>query len=249
LYKDTTMKVSLLSATALSIAALAPLSLKRAQATPVTFFGEDPNPTGTTPIAHPVSDATQTAFFSNLMNPGTETLDSFSYGATTVNANFNNGVMATLTGGTIQNFSSDGRFAISSPNYYNTSTSAFSINFSSPISAFGFYGTDIGDFGGVLTLTLTDVNNNTTTLTVPAMEGSGGTQPENGSVLYYGFYDTGDTYTSITFHNSNTVDNFGFDNFTVGTADQVIPVPEPATLAVLGSGFLGLVAVRRRYRL
>lgn len=246
------MKKSLLAATALSLAVATPALLRSAHATPVTFFGEDPNATGGTPIPHPVSDSTQASFFTHLNDPGTETLDGFAPGTTTVDANFNNGVTATLSGGEIQNTSSAGRFAISSPNYYSTNTSSFGINFSSGISAFGFYGTDIGDFGGALTLTLTDAANNVSTLAVPAAEGSGGSQPENGSVLYFGFYDSADTYKSISFNNSSTSDVFGFDNFTVGTAQQIVPVPvpvpEPAALAVLGTGLLSLGLVRRRRR-
>ncbi len=242
------MKKSLLAATALALTGLLGLAVTTAQAAPVDFFGEDGNPTGTVPIPHPNSDAAQLAFFSNLTNIGVDGLDSASVGATTVPVNFGNGVTATLTGGTIQNTNSAGRFAISSPNYYNTFSSTFGLTFSKPIAAFGFYGTDIGDFGGHLTLTLTDASNATTDLTVPNLTGANGNAPENGSVLYYGFYDTGDTYTKITFGNSNTSDGFGFDNFSVGTTEQVIPAPEPASLALLGSGLAAVAAMRRRRR-
>ena len=239
------MKNRLLATTAIILAALA----GSAQAAPVTFFGEDLNPTGTTPIAHPVSDATSTSFLSQLTSPGVETFDSFANGATAVAPTFGNGITATLNGGIIQNFPSVGRFAISSPNYYQADTSSFSINFSGPIAAFGFYATDIGDFGGVLSLTLTDAGGRTSSLTVPASEGSNGSQPQNGSVLYFGFYDLSDTYTSIAFNNSNTADAFGFDNFTVGLAAQINPgVPEPSTWAMMILGFagVGFMAYRRK---
>jgi hypothetical protein len=235
----------LLATSAIILAALA----GSAQAAPVTFFGEDGNPTGTTPIAHPISDATSASFLSQLTSPGVETFDSFASGATAVAPSFGNGITATLNGGVIVNSPGAGRFAISSPNFYEADTSTFSINFSGPIAAFGFYGTDIGDFGGVLSLTLTDAGGQTSSLIVPASVGSGGAQPENGSVLYFGFYDLSDTYTSIAFNNSNTSDVFGFDNFTVGLEAQVNPgVPEPSTWAMMILGFagIGFMGYRRR---
>jgi PEP-CTERM motif len=231
------MSKRFLFTTALGLA----LTAGSAYAAPVTFFGEDPNPSGVTPIAHPVSDATEATFLSNLTGVGVENLDGFANGSTSVAPNFGNGVTATLSGGVIQNLSSAGRFAISTPNYYNAATSSFTIAFSSPVAAFGFFGTDIGDFGGVLSLSLTDTMGNVTDLIVPAMQGSGGSAPENGSVLYFGFYDLAAQYTSISFNNSNTVDNFGFDDFTVGTIQQVTPsAPEPATWAMMMLGFAGL---------
>lgn len=241
------MKLLLSTASALALAVGLTASMGSAQASPVTFFGEDGNPTGSVPIAHPNSDAAQTNFFSNLIGIGTDGFDTVANGTTTVPVTFGNGITATLTGGTIQQGSSAGRFAISSPNYYNTFSSSFGISFSAPVAAFGFYGTDIGDFGGQLTVTLTDTSNVTTTLTVPNLIGSGGAQPENGSVLYFGFYDTSNTYTSITFgNNSGGSDGFGFDDFSVGSQNQVQPAPEPGTLALIASGLVGMAAFRLR---
>jgi hypothetical protein len=245
------MKARLLTTTAFAVALLG-VAAADAHAVPVTFFGEDPNATGATPIPHPNSDAARASLFANLTGVGTESLDGFASGTTNVPVNFGNGVTATLSGGVIQNSSSAGRFAISSPNYYNAATSSFVISLSNPIAAFGFYGTDIGDFGGQLSLTLTDINNVTTTLIVPATQGSGGSQPENGSALYFGFYDLTNVYTSIAFNNSSTVDQFGFDDFSVGTVSQVTPTPTPApippTILLMGTGLLALGAARLRPR-
>jgi hypothetical protein len=243
------MKLLLSTASTLALAIGLTAAAGSAQAAPVTFFGEDGNPTGNVPIAHPNSDAAQASFFTNLIGIGTDGFDTVANGTATVPVTFGNGITATLTGGNIQNTASAGRFAISSPNYYNTFSSTFGITFSGPIAAFGFYATDIGDFGGQLTVTLTDTSNVTTTLTVPNLIGSGGSQPENGSVLYFGFYDTSDTYTSITFGNSNTSDGFGFDDFSVGTLEQVQPAPEPGTLALIGSGLAGMAALRRQRKM
>src|SRR5262245_4926637 len=104
------MKARLLTTTAFAAVAMLGLAVADAHAAPITFFGEDPNPTGATPIPHPVSDAARASFFANLSGVGTETLDGFANGTTNVPVNFGNGVTATLTGGVIQNFSSAGRF-------------------------------------------------------------------------------------------------------------------------------------------
>ena len=55
----------------------------------------------------------------------------------------------------------------------------------------------------------------------------------NGGSVYLNFFDTGATFTSITFTSTGTAEEF--DNLTIGSA-----VPEPATWAMMILGFLGL---------
>ncbi|MGI4875962.1 MAG: PEPxxWA-CTERM sorting domain-containing protein, partial [Janthinobacterium lividum] len=87
-------------------------------------------------------------------------------------------------------------------------------------------------------------------LTVPNTIGSGGST--SGSILYYGFYDTGKTYKSVAFGNSSGgIDNFAFDDFSIGSAAQVVPVPgvpEPTSWALMIAGFGAVGAAARRRR-
>lgn len=203
-------------------------------AAPVTFFGEDVgvggNPT-------PNSNAARTQFFSNLNGVGTETFDTISNGTSNPSVSFPGAGTATISGGgNVTNGLGAGRFPISGSQFYEADLTSFRITFSNPIAAFGFYGTDVGDFGGNLTLTLFPTLGSPTFLTVNNTVGSGGST--NGSALYFGFFDQSQTYTSIAFNNSNTSDVFGFDNFSVGSPQQVVsPVPGP----ILGAGLPGLI--------
>jgi hypothetical protein len=181
-------------------------------------------------ISHPNADAARTNFFSNLSGVGTESFESFPAGSTTVSPNFGAAGTATLSGGTVQSQPSGtngaGRYPISGNQFYETSNATFTIAFNQPIAAFGFYGIDIGDFGGQLTLHATGGGD--VILTVPNNISSAA----DGSVLYFGFYDTAATYTSISFGNTAAgTDFFGFDDFSIGSTSQVVAgVPEPGTL-------------------
>jgi hypothetical protein len=214
-------------------------------ASPVTFFGEDLS-TGDPNIGSLVNATTaRNNFFSNLTGVGTETFDS--YASTPASVSFGAAGTATLSGGTLASLNDGaGRFPVSGSQYLNASTSNFSLSFSNPISAFGFFGTDVGDFGGQLSLTLTG-SNGVTQIVVPHTIGSGGST--SGSDLYFGFDDLTNTYTSITFDNPSTVDVFAFDNLSIGSLQQVTPsVPEPSTWAMMLLGFagIGFMAYRRK---
>jgi hypothetical protein len=210
----------------------------------VTFFGEDVNRAGDPSIATPInSSAASGRFLANLANIGTETFESFTPGTfVPLNLNFSALGNAVLSGsGTVvSGANAGGQFPISGSQYLLTGGGAgFNINFANPVSAFGFYATDIGDFGGQIVLTLTDINGQNSGLPVPNTIGANGST--SGSVLYYGFLDATKTYRSIQFSNTSETDIFAFDNLTVGTVN---PAPEPGEFALMGLGMVGLFALR-----
>ncbi|MEA2093731.1 MAG: VPLPA-CTERM sorting domain-containing protein [Pseudomonadota bacterium] len=68
----------------------------------------------------------------------------------------------------------------------------------------------------------------------------------DGSLLFYGFTDTSNSYTSVVFGNTAAgTDSFGFDDMVIGDLGQVV-VPVPAAVWLFGSGLLGLVGMARR---
>ena len=222
------------------------VAIPAVQAAPTTFFGENLNPGGSV-SGDPVT--ARNSFLSSLSGVGTEDFESFTLGE---NQPFNltfpgsaGSITATLSGGSAEiDDGGAGRFATSGSQYIETESGEnFNISFSDPIAAFGFFGTDIGDFGGEVILTLS--NGGSETLNV-----GNSTSAPDGSLLFYGFTDTNISYTNIAFENTSSSDVFGFDDMTVGDVSQVQqePIPTPATVALLSVGLIGLGLVGRRRR-
>lgn len=149
------------------------------------------------------------------------------------------------------------------------SSSNYTVTFSQPVAAFGFYGIDIGDFGATVSVTTrlggnplntyvvqNATNTATCNQTYPGLTGGNNTQQNriynncNGAVLFFGLIGfDGEVLDGITFTSvggSSVADTFTFDNFTVGRRENVIPAPLPLTgLLPLGVAMKKLARKRR----
>ncbi|NJK28348.1 MAG: PEP-CTERM sorting domain-containing protein [Coleofasciculaceae cyanobacterium SM2_3_26] len=231
------------------------------------FFGENINNTDPrVPLeAFPNASQAETNFLSRLVGVGTEDFESFPVGTDEPLAlDFGAAGVATLNGeGSIETAATPdertfSRYAISGENYWraNAGGNQFSIDFSQEVAAFGFYGVDLGDFGGELELVLTLASGGKQTLKVPNTVGSRG--DIDGSVLFYGLIaeSENEVFTSLSFNltapdTGALEDVFAFDDLTIGSLEQVVDppnVPEPSTVAgILALGLLGLGQLRKRF--
>jgi hypothetical protein len=214
------------------------------------YFGEDLGLGEFTRLTSwPNAAAAEAEFLSHLTGVGTEDFESFADGTgAPLSIDFGAAGNATIYGdgyiSDVPSGTSSGRYPISGDKYW-TATQTFYIEFSQPIAAFGFYGVDIGDYSGQVVVEL--VNGGNRTYTIPnTIDGPGG------SVLFYGIIedDPALQFTRVNFGNTAAgTDYFGFDDFTIGTLEQVGPSPTvggtvyPTNKLLLMLPWTGLVAI------
>lgn len=113
---------------------------------------------------------------------------------------------------------------------------------STPVTAFGFFMTEVGDLANDTTLTLQLENIGLATSKFIAMGSYSGRQPN--AAFFFGVTDT-TPFDRVTIHKQtagNANDGVTFDDITVGFAS----VPEPGTMALAGLAALGLGALQQR---
>lgn len=226
-----------------------------AQAALTVYSGENQSPGGIV-SGDPLTARTQ--FLSNLSGVGTETFEAQTVGdeapiqllfpgsgSSTIGATLAGVGVIFPTPSSAGRFNTTGATVTPTAGKWWSAEGSFSLTFNRAIAAFGFYGTDVGDFNGQLTISLTGTDNQVTNLNVNhTINGN------DASLLFWGFVDTSKAYTKITFGNTATgFDFFGFDDMTVGDINQVKPpttVPEPTTIALLALGLLGSAFAKRR---
>lgn len=217
------------------------------------FFGEDTDGSEATRSTLSASVDAESLFLAHLEGVGTEDFEDES-GSAPLALTFPGAGTATLQGSgsiVIQGPGTNtvGRYPTSGTKYWEANAAGdFFIDFTNPVAAFGFYGVDIGDFGGSLALTFLSGASVVAMEAVPHEIGSGGST--GGNAFFFGYIDASNPFDRVAFNMTEGPSNdvFAFDDMTIGSVEQVVVVPEPNSMLLLATGLFGMAAVRMRRR-
>lgn len=219
-----------------------------AKAVPLLFFASDGNGATHDRAPFPNAAAARGTFASALRRFGHNGFEDV-FGEGPLDLLFDDGTAAVLTGPGIVNFTSfstdGGRYPTQGDQYWEAVGSTLTLTFSQPVSAVGFYATDVGDFGGQLSVRLLYVDGSAGNMMVPHPMGGGFGSPADGGVLFWGCIDTARPFQSIMLLNTAESDWYGLDDLMVATPADV--TPEPQTFGLAAMGLLALWA-RRKWR-
>jgi hypothetical protein len=239
-----------------------------ATATPFTFFAEDlqtdqkVDPNGAPALQ-------RQAFLDRLIGVGNETFENFTIGTPPpLELEFpGTGVVievdltSDVNSGQVKNELTEGRFPTSGSKFFESRQ--FEVVFSQPVSAFGFYATDAGDYGAGLQLAFLNGDALAFSIDVPLTRSENDDESTDAALIFFGLISLDAPFTRVQFLNVpnpsrplSPFDAFGFDDFVIADRGQIRPdvdpdpdaVPEPAGLGLLAVGglLLGLVTHRQR---
>ncbi len=128
-----------------------------------------------------------------------------------------------------------------------SSANNVAIQFSSPLQAFSFWGTDLGDSKNILTIALYNGASQVGTRRIDFL----GTDAGQSSTFFYGVIgDSTELFDQVRLISSinSTGDAIGIDQLTVGTPSQVVPTAVPTPALLPGLVGMGLSFWRKRSR-
>jgi hypothetical protein len=130
--------------------------------------------------------------------------------------------------------------------WFEFANGSATIRFASPVEAFGFYLTDLGDDGGGATASVSLFNGQAAIPGGTGLAVAGREAPltTNGSILFFGVTSDGNPFDRVTLSvspSSNGSNDFvGLDSLIIGNVGTGTPLPAPGTLALAGLALLGL---------